>query len=177
MKYLGLLRGINVGGNNKVSMPELRACFEEAGFMSVQTYINSGNIIFESELLEVSQLTTLCERIIEEKFGFRVVCAVIAAPDFVSAVADAPSWWANGPGKHNAIIVIPPKTVEDVMASVGPARPEYEQIASSGQVLFWSAPLETFSRTRYRKIVGTDMYRFITIRNANTTLKLAELCK
>ena len=46
--YLALLRGINVGGKNKVPMVELKACFEELGYKNVQTYIASGNVIFES---------------------------------------------------------------------------------------------------------------------------------
>jgi hypothetical protein len=46
--YLALLRGINVGGKNKVPMAELKACFEELGCENVRTYIASGNVIFES---------------------------------------------------------------------------------------------------------------------------------
>ncbi len=49
MKYIALLRGINVGGKNKVSMNDLKLCFENAGFKNVVTYINSGNVIFDSE--------------------------------------------------------------------------------------------------------------------------------
>lgn len=48
-KYVALLRGINVGGKNKVPMSELKKCFEELGFQNVSTYINSGNVIFESD--------------------------------------------------------------------------------------------------------------------------------
>ena len=46
--YLALLRGINVGGKNKVPMAELKACFEELGCENVRTYIASGNVMFES---------------------------------------------------------------------------------------------------------------------------------
>ena len=46
MKFVALLRGINVGGKNKVPMAELKACFEEVGCKNVQTYIASGNVIF-----------------------------------------------------------------------------------------------------------------------------------
>jgi uncharacterized protein (DUF1697 family) len=48
MKYIALLRGINVGGNHKVEMKNLKALFESLGFSDVSTYINSGNVIFES---------------------------------------------------------------------------------------------------------------------------------
>ena len=49
MQYIALLRGVNVGGNNKISMRELKEAFIEYGFSRVETYINSGNILFSSE--------------------------------------------------------------------------------------------------------------------------------
>lgn len=48
MNYVALLRGVNVGGKNKVSMSELKVCFEDLGYQNVSTYINSGNILFTS---------------------------------------------------------------------------------------------------------------------------------
>lgn len=53
----------------------------------------------------------------------------------------------------------------------------FENVAAYHPIIFWSAPVKTFSRTRYSKIVGTKAYQSITIRNANTTLKLAEMCR
>lgn len=177
MKFVALLRGINVGGNNKVAMPQLKACFEHAGFGAVKTYINSGNVIFESKITDLVELVTRCEKAIETEFGFRVVCCVVPAKKLIDAIKFAPDWWDSSDGKHNAIFVIAPKTATDIMQEVGPAKPEYEQIAAHEPIIFWSAPLETFSRTRYSKIVGTKAYQFITIRGANTTRKLAELCQ
>lgn len=177
MKYLALLRGINVGGNNKVAMSELKACFEQAGFTNVSTYINSGNVIFEYQENDKTDLVAQCESAIEDQFGFHVVCAVITADELLLALQHAPSWWNEGEAKHNAIFVISPKRVEEIMTEVGEAKPGYEQVAAHQPIIFWSAPLKTFSRTRYSKIVGTEAYQFVTIRNANTTLKLAELCR
>ncbi len=177
MKCIALLRGINVGGNNKVAMPELKSCFERAGFKNVQTYINSGNVIFESTQTSNAKLVEACETAIEKQFGFRVVCSVIIAEELLAALECAPMWWNNGNAKHNAIFVIAPKSATDIMAEVGEAKPEYEKVAAHHPIIFWSAPLETFGRTRYSKIVGTKAYQSITIRNANTTLKLAELCQ
>ena len=65
MRYVALLRGINVGGNNRVPMPELRACFEAAGYENVKTYINSGNVIFDSDEADLEKLVTACELGIE----------------------------------------------------------------------------------------------------------------
>lgn len=177
MKYIALLRGINVGGNNKVAMAELKTCFENVGFTSVFTYINSGNVIFESTQTDTTKLVSLCEVAISKEFGFRVICSVIPAHELLEALKNAPSWWNNGEGKHNAIFVIAPKKADEIMAEVGEIKPEYEKVAAQHPIIFWSAPLKTFSRTRYSRIVGTKVYQSVTIRNANTTNKLAELCQ
>ncbi len=177
MKFIALLRGINVGGNNKVAMADLKSCFEKAGFKNVVTYINSGNVIFESTQADTAKLVQICEAAIEEQFGFKILCAVITAHDLQNAVQNAPQWWNNGDAKHNALFVIAPATAAEIMAEVGAAKPDYEKVAAYETIIFWSAPLATFGRTRYSKIVGTKAYKSITIRNANTTLKLVELSR
>ena len=177
MKLVALLRGINVGGNNRVAMPELRACFERAGFSNVSTYINSGNVIFDSTQTDTAQLVVMCEAAIEKQFGFHVICSIVSANDLLDALKHAPSWWNNGDAKHNAIFVIAPKSAEEIMTEMGEAKPEYESVAAYHPIIFWSAPIKTFGRTRYSKIVGTKAYQSVTIRNANTTNKLAELCR
>ena len=179
MKYIALLRGINVGGNNKVSMAELRECFEQAGFTNVSTYINSGNIFFESAEKSDAKLVSLCEAAIETRFGFRVICAVISAKEIHDSIAHAPDWWDKGGPeiKHNALFVIAPKTADEIMKEVGEPKLEYEKVAAYGRVIFWSAALKTFGRTQYQKVVGMPAYQYITIRNSNTAKKLVELSR
>jgi uncharacterized protein (DUF1697 family) len=176
MKYIALLRGINVGGNNKVAMAELRACLTELGFSNVITYINSGNVIFEAPDTPLADLVILCEQAIEKQFGFFVRLFIITAAELIDAVNSAPGWWNDGSdSKHNAIFVIPPASANEVIKQAGEIKPEYEKLDSYGNVIFWSAPTETFGRTRYAKIVGSAAYKNITIRNANTCHKLLEL--
>lgn len=178
MKYVALLRGINVGGNNKVAMGELRTCFEGLGFTNVGTYINSGNVLFESSQTDEVKLAAQCEAAIRKQCGFRVVVAIISAGALQAAVAHAPKWWdlaADVPTKHNALFVIAPATAKDIVQQVGEPKLEYEKMAHYGQVIFWSAPVATFGRTRYSKIVALPAYQAVTIRNANTTKKLALL--
>lgn len=176
MRYIALLRGINVGGKNKVSMSDLKACFENAGFQNVMTYINSGNVIFDSEEHDVIKLINKCEKILLKQFGFSIKLALIDADRLKDALEHAPQWWGDDPNaKHNALFVIPPATADEVTGEVGQAKPEYEKIHVHGGIIFWSAPLKTFSRTRWSKIVGTKAYQHITIRNASTTRKLLEL--
>ncbi|MCA9349755.1 DUF1697 domain-containing protein [Candidatus Saccharibacteria bacterium] len=177
MKFVALLRGINVGGKNKIPMSELKRLFEDLGFDNVLTYINSGNVIFETEPTETPILNQACEQAIAKHFGFHIVCSVIEANRLIKALDNSPSWWDQDEGKHNAIFVIAPKTTAQVIDEIGDTKPEYEKISAFEPIIFWSAPIETFSKTRYSQIVGSKAYQFITIRNANTTKKLAQLCR
>jgi uncharacterized protein (DUF1697 family) len=71
MKYVALLRGINVGGNKKVPMADLKKAMEKKGLSDVRTLLASGNVVFSSDLKESAARKTL-ESLIEEKFGFTV---------------------------------------------------------------------------------------------------------
>lgn len=174
--YIALLRGVNVGGKNRVVMATLKERFEQHGFTNVVTYLNSGNVIFSSEETDVLQLTKECENLIEETFELKIIVTIVSAEALLKALEKMPEWWnTDKESKHNVIFVIPPTTTEEVIASVGEAKAEFEKVAYHERVIFWSAPIKTFSRSRWSKIVGTKMYSRITIRNANTVNKLAEL--
>lgn len=177
-RYIALLRGVNVGGNNKISMAALKAAFERHGFSMVETYINSGNILFKSENKCLVTIKKECEDIIASEFRLTIAVNIISAKDLLSAIRHAPDWWnADADSKHNAIFVIPPVTAEEVFEQVGAIKPEYEKVGCYGSVIFWSAPIKTFSKTRWSKVVGTSAYNSVTIRNANTTMKLAQLAE
>jgi len=174
-KYIALLRGINVGGNNIISMPVLREAFKKVGFCDVSTYINSGNIFFSSDDTGIEALQLRCRQIISETFKLDIPVAVITPKDLAAALNNAPEWWDKDKElKHNAIFIIPPANVEDIIKEVGEINPEYEQVGHHGQVVFWSAPLGLFSKTKWSKFVSTaaSARSKITIRNANTTKKL-----
>lgn len=178
MKYIALLRGVNVGGKNKLPMKELKEALLREGFSQVEIYINSGNILFESGETDELALQARCRALISGQFGVQTPVAIYSAGELADALRHAPAWWGTGgESKHNAIFVIPPATAADVYAQVGATKPEYEKVDSYGRVIFWSAPLKTFSRTRWSKVVGTSAYQDITIRNANTAYKLLELAE
>ncbi|MCL2477575.1 DUF1697 domain-containing protein [Candidatus Bathycorpusculum sp.] len=175
--YITLLRGVNVGGNNKIDMKRLKEVFANAGFVNVQTYINSGNVIFSSNKDAVT-VQTQCEDLIAEQFGLNIAVAVLTAQELSEALDHTPDWWGNTPDtKHNAIFVIPPAKAEAVCAEVGDIKPEYEKVAYHGKLIFWSAPVKTFAKTRWSTIAKQATYQKITIRNSNTAFKLAELSK
>lgn len=177
-RYIAFLRGVNVGGNNKVSMAALKALMEGHGYGRVVTYINSGNILFSSDGTDTHALQLQLEALIQARFSLKIPVTVVPGEALLEAMAHAPAWWnADKESKHNAIFVIPPTAVETVFETVGPAKPEYEQVAAYGRVIFWSAPVATFSRTRWLGIVGSRVCDSVTIRNANTVTKLAQLLR
>ena len=172
-KYIALLRGINVGGRNSVPMPLLKAAFEKEGFVEVSTYINSGNVFFSAENADHVTLQKKCRHAVMNGFQLDIAIAVLSVSDLRDALDHAPEWWGpDAESKHNAFFVIAPATAEQVIESVGDAKPEFEKVAHFGSVIFWSAPIRTFSRTRWSKVVSMPVYDSLTIRNANTAKKL-----
>src|SRR4051812_6155577 len=95
MIYVALLRGINVGGNNKIAMSELKATFEKAGMTNVSTYINSGNVIFEDTSHSIPQLTKVIESAIERDFGFAVKVLIRDLPAMEAVIKTLPDAWVN----------------------------------------------------------------------------------
>jgi uncharacterized protein (DUF1697 family) len=82
MRYIALLRGINVGGKNKIKMIDLKAMFESLSFKNVKTYIQSGNIIFDYDATDTMKLTNKIQEKISETFGFLVKTIIRSAEDF-----------------------------------------------------------------------------------------------
>jgi uncharacterized protein (DUF1697 family) len=175
MRYVALLRGINVGGKNKVAMSELKLCFGELGFTNISTYINSGNIFFETDETDIVRLVAQCEMAIEHRFGFAVVLTVVSVSELRKAMSHAPEWWMNGDRKtirNDAIFVIPPTTAKEVLQELKMKSDSPDRFAHHGNVIFWSLPMESYNKSIVPKIIGTPIYKHITIRSSTTTKKL-----
>ena len=91
MKYIALLRGINIGGKRKIIMADLRKMFEDMGFTDVKSYIQTGNVIFSSDNdSDQSLLSTLIAKRIEQVFGFDVPVIVRSAEEIEAMFTDNP---------------------------------------------------------------------------------------
>lgn len=177
-KYIAFLRGINVGGKNKIAMPALKTAFEAIGFSNVITYINSGNIMFTTGIRDIGELVSQSEAAIADKFGLAIPVTIVSADELSELVKHAPAWWnQDRESIHYAIFVIAPAGPAEIFAAVGEIKPEYEQVDHYGNVIFWSAPRETFSKTRWSKIAASSVNNKVTIRNANTVSKLLVLAR
>ena len=104
---------------------------------------------------------------------------VLSAKELAETLENAPVWWGTGNKEiyDNAIFVIPPTKVDEVLKTVGEAKPEYEKIHTYGNMIFWSASLQHFNKTRWSKIASSSINNQVTVRNANTTRKLLALAE
>jgi uncharacterized protein (DUF1697 family) len=90
---VALLRGVNVGGKRAVAMAALKACLEQQRFEEVATYIQSGNVIFQTRDRTVSQITNRIEAALQETFGFDVPIVLKSRPQLKAVVEGAPAGW------------------------------------------------------------------------------------
>lgn len=88
--YVALLRGVNLGGHNKVPMPQLRAALVAAGFDNVRTYIQSGNVVVEAPRTKPSALADRVHSVIVDTFGLDIPSVVVDAPTLALIVASSP---------------------------------------------------------------------------------------
>jgi len=92
-KYISILRGINVGGNRKILMKDLKSLYDGLGFLKVETYIQSGNVVFESDLkLSNADLEVKIEQAIIETFGFDVPVIIRTADEWAKSIVNNPFW-------------------------------------------------------------------------------------
>ena len=103
-RYVALLRGINVGGRNKISMADLRDVFTDAGFGNVSTYIQSGNVAFESGGAR-AKLESGIEALLTERLETPPVVVVRSHRDMRSIVVDAPAEFVGRTEGHHRDVV------------------------------------------------------------------------
>lgn len=90
VKYLALLRGINVSGHRKIKMAELKFLFESSGFGHVSTYIQSGNVIFESTVVDKTKIRDTIEHAIVEEYSFQVAVLLRNEEELFRIISENP---------------------------------------------------------------------------------------
>ena len=176
--YIVLLRGINVGGNNIISMKILKYKLMDYGFSNVITYINSGNILLKSFIIDKIIVKSEIEKLILTEFNLSIITCVITFDELLEMKQKCPEWWGvDNNSRHNALFVIPPVTGELIMSQIGELNSEFEKCEVTDQILFWEVKNDFYSKSKYSKILGKSYYSSLTVRNANTFNKLVELCQ
>ena len=140
IRYIALLRGINISGKNKISMPELKTALGEKGFADVKTYLNSGNVIFSDNETDIVKLAESIRAIIFETFHLEIPVFVISQDELKCLLLKAPSWWGSDSKDiyDNLIFAIAPNSIETVAEKIGEPTEKIEKVQICGNAAFWS---------------------------------------
>ena len=174
--YVALLRGINVGGNNVIKMADLRRVFEDLGFADVGTYIQSGNVLFTSAERDQAALAARIEQTLAATFGYQGWIVLRSRAQMRAVVDDAPAGFGAEPDRYryDALFLREPLTVAEAMKKLK-TREGVDQAFPGDGVCYFSRLIERISQTYLTKVIGLPVYRSMTIRNWNTTVKLRTL--
>ncbi|WP_411347645.1 DUF1697 domain-containing protein [Paenibacillus sp. WLX2291] len=175
MIYVALLRGINVGGNNKINMKQLQVAFEDAGMTQVTTYINSGNIIFASEQLPHTELAVRLERAIQTDFGLKIPVMVRSLPEMTAVIDALPETWTNDDSMKSDVLFLWDEIDDRSILEQLPLKPDMGTVHYISGAVLVSVPRENVVRSGMNKLVGSRLYRYMTVRNVNTTRQIFRL--
>ncbi|MFN7130581.1 MAG: DUF1697 domain-containing protein [Myxococcales bacterium] len=173
-QYVLLLRGINVGGKNKVPMGELRACLEALGLSAVRTYIASGNVIAASPLPK-SAVKKRVEDGLRRRFELDselIKVHVLTAAELRAVVEKRPRGFGERPGTYlyDAIFLMGVSAAE-AMKAFSP-REGVDRVWPGDGVIYSQRLSAERTKSRLSKITASPLYQAMTIRNWNTTTRL-----
>lgn len=176
MKYVALLRGINVGGNNKVDMKKLKLVFEKLGHENVITYINSGNIVFESTLNNKSAIATEIEKGIEKKFGISIRVIVRTKSNIDLIVSKINTTWQNDSEQRTDILFLwdevnHKKVLQNIVTN------KVDVVQYIEGAVIWHFLRKDRNESGMSVFAKNPLYKQVTVRNCNTVRKLNELLR
>lgn len=173
--HVVLLRGINVGGRNRISMSDLRGCFEAEGFGTVSTYIQSGNVLLDARG-SATELTDRIERMLSASFGYEASVVVRTRAQMRTIVDRAPAGFGADAARYryDVIFLKQPLTAATAMRSIA-TREGVDRVWAGRGVLYFARVTAKATQSRLPKLVSTPIYPHVTIRNWNTTTTLRRM--
>ena len=177
-RYALLVRGINVGGKNKVVMAQLRQELTELGLEKVETYINSGNIFFTSRAPK-ARLVEKLETFFEVHYPFIQSFSLLSQEDYEAELENLPDWWSKDLARKDVLFYTESLDVDQVIKKVNSLELVDEMLHFGKLGIFWGKLSEaSYSKTAYHKhLLKMPFYGNITIRNANTFDKIGQFLK
>jgi uncharacterized protein (DUF1697 family) len=170
IKYVALLRGVNVGGR-QIKMADLKVCFEAMGLTKVKTFLASGNVTFESDVQDSAKLRTLIETGVGDSFGYKAIIFVFPA-EVIAKIVAADPFEKHGLAFHDYIVFIDNGSEGD-LARLNFSDPEVERVQQGDGVLYWTVLKGMTLKSDLAKEMNRTVYRdHMTVRNANTLAKL-----
>jgi uncharacterized protein (DUF1697 family) len=177
-RYVALLRGINVGGKNVIPMAALRAAFEAMGFTDVTTYIQSGNVLFTTRKssADSARLARQIEKALSAELDYAGVVVVRSHPQMRDVLTKAPRGFGRAPDRYryDVLFLQAPLSAADALASISTRQGVDAAHAGEG-VIYFSRLISRVTQSHLPRIVSLPIYKQMTARNWNTTVRLVEL--
>jgi len=175
MRYVALLRGINVGGKHPIRMTALKTCFEAQGLREVTTYIQSGNVVFTATA-RAAEIAGRLEAALVATFDCRTSVMLRSHKEMQAIVTRAPKGFGAQPAKYryDVIFLNPPLTADAAIVQVL-TRPGVDQARAGSGVLYFSRLISKASQSQLARVVSLPIYKSMTIRNWRTTTTLLRM--
>jgi uncharacterized protein (DUF1697 family) len=173
---VALLRGINVGGRNIIRMHDVRRVFEDLGCKAVTTYIQSGNVLFESKFRNTETLSVAIEAALAAEFDRKLPVLVLTGEQLERVTKNAPPGFGDNPARYryDVAFVKPPMRAQLILPTL-PLRDGVDQAFERNDVLYFSRLTVKASQSHLPKLTRHPAYGSMTIRNWNTTTELFRL--
>lgn len=175
MVFIALLRGINVGGNNKIDMKQLKQTFERVGMKDVVTYINTGNIIFSINGRSKNELSSILEEAIHHDFGLQIKVVVRSMDDVREIIREIPDTWENDKDMKSDVMFLWEEIDDESVLENLVIKPNIDTVKYVPGAILWSVDKVNVTKSGMSKIIGSKIYKQVTVRNVNTTRKIYEL--
>lgn len=171
---MALLRGINVGGNFKIDMKALKAMVETLGFKHVSTYINSGNVLFVSDL-DPKSIQSMIESGIKTQFGLSLSIMIRDAQNIADLCAAFPKQWVNDADQKTDILFLSEVVDRPETVSLIRHDPKIDTLIYVKGAIGWNVSRADYPKSGMKHFIGNPVYKNMTARNINTVRKLNDL--
>jgi len=175
MTYVAFLRAVNVGGKGIVSMAAVREALMALELSDVRTYINSGNVIFSTRASDAQRLGARIEKGLEQHAGVAIKVLVMDHRSLKKLVDAIPRDWVDDKTMRTYVLLLWKELDDRTILDRLPSKPGIDELMYTPGAVVWRVGRENVSRSQMSRLVGTPLYKKMTIRSANTIRKLNEL--
>jgi uncharacterized protein (DUF1697 family) len=172
--YIALLRGINVGTTKRLDMQKLKVLLESMGHTNVVTYINSGNVIFQSTL-QPDAIRAEMEKAMKKSFGHEISTLIKSAKEMQQIVDAIPAGWKNDTAHRTDVAYLFEEIDSKKVIGELPFKTEFIDVRYTKGALIWHVDRKNYNKSHLNKLIGHKYYQLMTVRNVNTARKLVEM--
>ena len=177
MRFALLLRGINVGGKNRVVMADLKKDLARLGFENPVSYINSGNLFFDSEEQE-ERIREILTDYFSQSYDFPLPFVLVSSAMLEKETANLPSWWQDETAFRRDVLFYLSETDRESVQELAGSWANDKELLHFGQTAFFyrnSDQADYLKSNYYKKLLKSSFYKSLTIRNGKTFQKILEL--